>query len=206
MANSPTEEEKRQALSKVLSSAAFEKSERARELLRYLVTQDLEGQGGKLKGFVIAMDVFGKDENFDAASDPLVRVHVGRLRELLATYYSGEGSEDQLVISVPVGRYKPEYSLNESAIAAKTAQEQDPLFGSLLAETEYTVLADKLMGRKQTDESGEGDEPVLIESKGQQDEEDIPVSPLVKRHLKGFWVILSIILALLAIILMVWSR
>jgi len=34
------------------------------------------------------MDVFGKGADFDPATDPLVRVHAGRLRELLSNYYA----------------------------------------------------------------------------------------------------------------------
>lgn len=102
--------DKRAALARVLASRNFEKSGRARDLLRYIVEEDIAGHADAIKGFTIAMDVFGKDETFDAVSDPLVRVQAGRLREYLKEYYADEGSSDPLVISVPLGGYRPVYS------------------------------------------------------------------------------------------------
>ena len=59
----------RDALDSVLSSDVFARSERARDLLRYLVTQDLAGHADRLKGFSIAVDVFGKNDKFDPATN-----------------------------------------------------------------------------------------------------------------------------------------
>ena len=38
-----------------------------------------------------------------------MRVQAGRLRELLAHYYQGEGGTDPLRIAIPRGSYVPEY-------------------------------------------------------------------------------------------------
>ncbi len=114
-------EEKRRALERVLASRVFEKSGRARDLLAYIVEQDLAGNADAIKGFSVAVDVFGKDESFDAASDPLVRVQAGRLRDYLREYYAGEGENDQVVIAVPLGGYKPAYEH-----AAKSAITSEP--------------------------------------------------------------------------------
>jgi hypothetical protein len=73
-------------LDRVLSSETFRRSERARSLLAYLVARQQSGEAEKLKGYAIAVDVFGKDAEFDASTDALVRVQAGRLRELLNHY------------------------------------------------------------------------------------------------------------------------
>lgn len=101
----------RDALERVLSSEVFARSERARDLLRYLLEQDLAGNADRLKGFSIAIDVFGKSEQFDPATDTVVRVQAGRLRDLLDQYYAREGADDPLRIAIPRGSYVPEYRM-----------------------------------------------------------------------------------------------
>ncbi len=73
----------RATLERLLASETFGRSERARELLRYLVERQLAGEADRLKGFAIAVDVFGKNAGFDSSTDAVVRVQAGRLRELL---------------------------------------------------------------------------------------------------------------------------
>lgn len=99
----------RDSLGRVLSSETFKRSERARSLLAYLVEREQAGQAERLKGYAIAVDVLGKDSEFDASNDAAVRVQAGRLRELLAHYYQTEGAADPIRIVVPRGSYVPGY-------------------------------------------------------------------------------------------------
>lgn len=115
----PPADQVRDALERVLSSESFARSARARKLLRYLVEQQLAGNAGRLKGFSIAVDVFGKGDSFDPATDTVVRVQAGRMRELLAQYHAGEGRDAPLRIVVPRGSYVPEYHQAEPAAAGE---------------------------------------------------------------------------------------
>ena len=99
----------RETLERVLASETFGRSERARKLLRYLVEREQEGEADRLKGFSIAVDVFGKDADFDSATDAVVRVQAGRLRELLQQYSATEGASDPIRIVIPRGSYVPAY-------------------------------------------------------------------------------------------------
>ncbi|QKV17078.1 tetratricopeptide repeat protein [Oricola thermophila] len=101
----------RAALDDILRSATFSRSERSRELLRYIVERDLEGEADRLKGFAIALDVFDREDNFDPSTDAVVRVQAGRLRDLLETYYSGEGADARIRITIPRGTYVPVYNM-----------------------------------------------------------------------------------------------
>lgn len=101
------------ALARILASETFARSERARDLLAYVVRATLSGQADRLKGFSIAMDVFGKDAGFDASTDAVVRVQAGRLRDLLQAYYSGEGANDRVRIHIPRGTYQPGFETVE---------------------------------------------------------------------------------------------
>ncbi|MGH6743375.1 hypothetical protein [Novosphingobium sp.] len=103
----PSADEYRDALSRVVAAATFRSSPKLAELLSYLVEQKLAGHGDRLKGYPIALDVFGRDEDFDASSDSIVRVQMTRLRRALGEYYAGEGAGDPFRLVVPRGSYAP---------------------------------------------------------------------------------------------------
>ncbi|WEZ83137.1 hypothetical protein P6U16_20015 [Rhizobium sp. 32-5/1] len=108
-AERPCDETIRYLLDRIVSSAIFARSERLRAFFRYVVTKELEGAGQQLKGYTIGIDVFGRPQAFNADSDPLVRVHAGKLRKLLDAYYAGEGRSEKWKIIIPKGTYVPEY-------------------------------------------------------------------------------------------------
>jgi adenylate cyclase len=108
-AAAPTAAEVRAALARILGSRCFGQAGRASDFLRFVVEQTLTGHGRNLKGYVIATAVFGRPADFDAQSDPLVRVEAGRLRRRLAEYYASEGEHDAVRLSLPRGQYAPEW-------------------------------------------------------------------------------------------------
>ena len=113
------------ALQAILQSETFSRSERLRSFLKYIVDMERQGQAGRLKGYTIGIDVFGRDDSFDPTTDPLVRVQAGKLRRLLAQFYADEGQNEVLRIQVPVGAYVPVYE--PAGTAGSTAA---PAFGT----------------------------------------------------------------------------
>lgn len=109
----PNQAQIRETLERILASATFARSDRARELLRYLIEEQQAGRSERLKGFSIAVDVFGKDAGYDPATDATVRVQAGRLRELLDQYFATEGAGEPLRIAIPRGSYVPTYAASE---------------------------------------------------------------------------------------------
>lgn len=85
-------------------------SERQRMLLSYLVTEELEGRGDRLKAYAIATEVFGRSQDFDPQTDSIVRVEIGRLRQALERYYLTEGKDAAIVITIPKGQYRPVFT------------------------------------------------------------------------------------------------
>jgi hypothetical protein len=75
------------------------------------------GEGDQIKEYSIALDVFGRRDNFDQDIDSIVRVQANRLRKRLAAYYSGEGAEHPLHITIPVGQYVPVFHEATDSIA-----------------------------------------------------------------------------------------
>jgi adenylate cyclase len=101
----PSAVEVRAELERILASRCFEQAARSSKFLRFVVEQTLGGQGDRLKGYTIAIEVFGRSQDFDAQSDPLVRVEAGRLRRRLTEYYADEGRNDSVRIELPRGSY-----------------------------------------------------------------------------------------------------
>jgi hypothetical protein len=116
-AERPCDETIRSALSRILDSKSFQRSERLRAFLTYVVEREIVGEAGQLKGYSIAVDVFGRSQAFDADSDPLVRVHAGKLRKLLKGFYEAEGSGEEWQIGIPKGTYVPEYRRRRDPVA-----------------------------------------------------------------------------------------
>jgi adenylate cyclase len=110
--------EVRAQLERVLASRCFEQAARSSSFLRFVVEQTLAGHGDRLKGYAIAVEVFGRPQDFDAQSDPLVRVEAGRLRRRLIEYYADEGRDDPVRLELPRGSYFVVSSYHGSAAAA----------------------------------------------------------------------------------------
>lgn len=90
-----------------------------------MVRETLEGKGENLKEYVIATDVLNKSSDFNPQLDAVVRIHAGRLRNLLDKYYLEAGINDPVKISIPKGRYIPlfEYNKIENSEAKTTNQD-----------------------------------------------------------------------------------
>ncbi|MFN0100732.1 MAG: TPR end-of-group domain-containing protein [Bryobacteraceae bacterium] len=117
--STPTGEEVRQALNRIVSSPRFAGSERLCRFLRFIVETTLNGRGGEIKEMLVAMEVYGRGDSYDPQSDSIVRVEASRLRSKLREYYQEEGKDEPVRIGLPRGRYEPEFE--RAAITAPAA-------------------------------------------------------------------------------------
>ena len=90
---------------RVVSSAAFRKAGRLRELLRYLAELSVHGQGADLTEQRIGEAVFAKPAGYSPVEDSSVRVHMRQLRLKLHEYFDSEGREEPLIVEIPKGSY-----------------------------------------------------------------------------------------------------
>jgi TolB-like protein len=97
----------RAELEKVLASAGFARNQRIRDLLRFVIEQELEGKADQLKESVIGVEVFGRPPDYDVRQDSVVRTEAAKVRARLAQYYTAEGAADPVVIAIPKGGYAP---------------------------------------------------------------------------------------------------
>ena len=102
--NRPDPEAVREQLEKILGSDGFKTSEKLSRFLRYIVEETLAGRAGQLKAYTIAVEVFGRELDFDPQANPAIRVEAGRLRSKLEHYYV-KFRDDPVRIHVPKGTY-----------------------------------------------------------------------------------------------------
>lgn len=174
----------RETLERLLASQTFGRSERARKLLRYLVEREQAGEADRLKGFSIAMDVFGKDGDFDPSTDAVVRVQAGRLRELLQHYFANEGIAEPVRIAIPRGGYVPAYELNAIRLPD-------------IAEAVPELRLDGAASAGRPNEAGTGMPDAMSLA-------SVPSSPApsVARHLRFFWMAIALVIAMLGVLIL----
>ena len=99
----------RAALAEVTAWEPMRRSPLLSAFLTYIVEAALRGDEASVKAYAIAVDVFGRSEDFDPQADPIVRVQARRLRALLDDFDETGGGTAPVRIVVPVGTYVPQF-------------------------------------------------------------------------------------------------
>lgn len=108
-------------LERLLENPYFSHSKRFPSFLRFVVDHSLSGQTDLLKERTIGIEIFGRDPDYDTASDPIVRVTAAEIRKRIAQYYQEPGHENELRISLPLGSYIPQFHDAHAAADAMAA-------------------------------------------------------------------------------------
>jgi hypothetical protein len=152
--NPATQEEMKRALNRVLNSKHFVHAPMKQKFLRLTCDFHLNGRGAELNEYLIGREVFDRDDSYNPATDPIVRVGAHGVREKLALYYQREGADDELRIEIPVGSYEPVFirsgqALPHDAAVVLTAEIERQPAGAVDAET-LTVEGKQRVARKKT--------------------------------------------------------
>lgn len=132
-------EAERAELEKILHSPLFARSPALTHLLSYLCEKTFAGETDQIKEYSVALDVFDRSDAFDQDTDSIVRVQANRLRKRLSEYYAGEGANDAIHVTIPVGQYVPVF---EKVNAAKQEQEvPEPLRSSTNGIAKWWLLS-----------------------------------------------------------------
>jgi len=137
-------------LEDLLESQAFAGSRRRQAFLRYVVEETLAGRGSAIKETNIAVDVFGRSNDFDAQTASIVRVTAAEVRKRIAQAYEA-GLRGNLHIDLPLGGYQPTFQFLapaetlEEPLAAPPAEApargSRPLLWLILAVAACIVVA-----------------------------------------------------------------
>lgn len=136
----------REQLNRLLASPFFRQSKRLPKLLCFVIEQTLADNDDVLKERTLGVEIFGREADYETATDPIVRVTVAEIRKRIAQYYQESGREGELRITLPLGSYTPKFEwpspANEngvqSGIARLGAQDSERT-----TEPENTVLAEE---------------------------------------------------------------
>lgn len=109
-------------LERLLKNPYFSHSRRFPSFLRYVIEKTLAGQEDALKERTLGVEIFGRQADYDTASDPIVRVTAAEIRKRIAQYYQDPGHENELRISLPAGSYIPQFHTPASAKDESSAQ------------------------------------------------------------------------------------
>ena len=109
----------------LLASYSFRNKRQIQRLLTYLVEHAADSSDSAYDQRAIAVECLGRSHDFDPAENPVVRIEIGRLRKLLNHFYS-EDSSRQLVISIPLGQYRPVISVQAGHENEKNIPELEP--------------------------------------------------------------------------------
>jgi hypothetical protein len=105
----PSGDAVRDELDRLLASPFFNHSRRFPNFLRFVVEQTLAGDIDNIKERTLGIEIFGRDADYDTATDPIVRVTAAEIRKRVAQYYQDPAHSHELRISLPSGSYVPQF-------------------------------------------------------------------------------------------------
>lgn len=113
-----SEEEFRALVQRVIASGELGRSKTYAAILNYLMECSLSGE--QPKEMAIAVDVLGREADFDVGRDSIVRVHIYHLRSKLEAYFEGTGRREPWRLEIPRGQYLLTAVANDDKGAAGT--------------------------------------------------------------------------------------
>jgi hypothetical protein len=117
-----------QLAQRIVASRSFAKSALLSSFLLYVCEREITGKTAEISEHQIGVHVFGRRPGYHPGEDNIVRSYARQLRHRLDQYFLEEGSEEELRLSIPRGKYVPVYSPNhfeERPLLVVTERETD---------------------------------------------------------------------------------
>ncbi len=111
---------------RVVSSRAFEKSTRMRDLLAYVCSRAVDEGAVDIREHEIGCAVFGRPDDYDTGEDNIVRVNASQVRKKLEAYFATEGAAEPVILELPKGRYVPAFRERPDLEASSPAAVAEP--------------------------------------------------------------------------------
>ena len=127
-------------LERIFSDPHFNESLILKKFLAFVVQETILGRSNCLKEYTIAVNVLDKPHNFNPQENGIVRIHAGRLRRALCQYYDNIGRDDQVIITIPKGKYVPVFT-NRDALNASLLEEEININGARNEDDGRIILA-----------------------------------------------------------------
>jgi len=111
-------------LERIFRDPHFTESAILKKFLSFIVQETIHGRSNCLKEYTIAINVLEKPLSFNPQENGIVRIHAGRLRRALLQYYNEMGSEDEVVITIPKGKYVPFFANRSNPVVAAIVERE----------------------------------------------------------------------------------
>ena len=105
-------------LERLVASPFFHHSKRYPSFLKFVVAETLAGRADELKERTLGIEVFGREPDYDATNDLIVRVTAAEIRKRIAQYYQEPGHDAEIRVSLPSGSYIPHFTKPASGPAS----------------------------------------------------------------------------------------
>lgn len=115
---SPSPEQKREALDEILHSQTFARADQLKSFLKYVCEMEFAGRGQELTEYLIGVEALGRPSNYSPGDDSAVRNRAFALRKKLQEYYEHEMPEASLRIELTKGSYCPHFYENRRTTEA----------------------------------------------------------------------------------------
>jgi hypothetical protein len=103
-----SDEQKQQLLDEVIRGNALGRSEQLRQMLRYLVTAEIEGRASLLSEHSVGVAALGRSPDYSPDVDSTVRTRAHELRKRLDDFYRGAPAGSWR-LELPKGTYQPRF-------------------------------------------------------------------------------------------------
>lgn len=90
---------------RIACGSHFQKAPQLRDILLYIAARSLTESPVAIREQQIGFSVLDRGRDFDPNQDNIVRVRIRHLRTKLEEYFSSEGSQEPLVLTIPKGCY-----------------------------------------------------------------------------------------------------
>src|SRR5271163_2312002 len=104
-----------QLAQRIVASKSFAKSALLSKFLLYICDRALCGKTDEISEHQIGVHVFVRRPGYNPGEDNIVRNYARQLRQRLDHYFEDEGRSEALRISIPLGKYTPVFSTDQSS-------------------------------------------------------------------------------------------
>ena len=119
---------RRQLVQRIIASANFSRSAFLTNFLLYVCDRELRGKVKEISEYQIGVHALGRSENYNPATDNIVRTYARILRKRLKEYFDAEGRDEPLRVSIPLGGYVPVFQVREETGLQPPTSEVIPEF------------------------------------------------------------------------------
>jgi hypothetical protein len=109
----PAEQECRALVQRILASKEFQRTNRLRDFLLYVVDRKLADSPQEITETLIGHRVFRRPAVYNTGEDSIVRTEARILRQRLDRYFSKEGLGEPVILEIPKGSYVPMFRWRE---------------------------------------------------------------------------------------------